>query len=64
MVISTVQSLVFGERYRAFSPLDFDLLIVDEAHRAIGGKNARAVFEHFIGFKLGLTATPRDFCAG
>ena len=64
VVISTVQSLVFGERYRAFSPLDFDLLIVDEAHRAIGGKNARAVFEHFIGFKLGLTATPRDFLRG
>ena len=64
VVISTVQSLVFGERYRAFSPLDFDLLIVDEAHRAVGGKNARAVFEHFIGFKLGLTATPRDFLRG
>ena len=64
VVISTVQSLVFGERYRTFSPLDFDLLIVDEAHRAIGGKNARAVFEHFIGFKLGLTATPRDFLRG
>ena len=37
---------------------------MDEAHRAIGGKNARAVFEHFIGFKLGLTATPRNFLRG
>ena len=64
IVVSTVQSLAFGERYRDFSPLDFDLMIVDEAHRAIGGKNARAVFEHFIGFKLGLTATPRDFMRG
>ena len=64
VVVSTVQSLVFGERYRLFSPLDFDLLVVDEAHRAVGGKNARAVFEHFIGFKLGLTATPRDFLRG
>ena len=63
-VISTVQSLAYGERYRHFSPLDFDLLIVDEAHRAVGGGGARAVFEHFIGFKLGLTATPRDFLRG
>ena len=63
-VVSTVQSLAYGERYRRFSPLDFDLLIVDEAHRAVGGKNARAVFNHFVGFKLGLTATPLDFLRG
>ena len=43
-----------------FSPTDFDLVISDEAHRSIGG-NARAVFEYFIGYKLGLTATPRDY---
>ena len=35
-------------------------MISDEAHRSIGG-NARAVFDYFIGYKLGLTATPRDF---
>lgn len=34
--------------------------IADEAHRSIGG-NARAVFDYFIGYKLGLTATPRDY---
>ncbi len=28
--------------------------------RPIGG-NARAVFDYFIGYKLGLTATPRDY---
>jgi type I restriction enzyme R subunit len=43
-----------------FSPTDFDLLISDEAHRSIGG-NSRAVFEYFIGYKLGLTATPKDY---
>jgi len=43
-----------------FSPTDFDLVISDEAHRSIGG-NSRAVFEYFIGFKLGLTATPKDY---
>jgi len=35
-------------------------VISDEAHRSIGG-NARAVFDYFIGYKLGLTATPRDY---
>src|ERR1019366_10489493 len=43
-----------------FSPTDFDLVISDEAHRSIGG-NARAVFEYFVGYKRGLTATPKDY---
>ncbi len=61
IVVSTVQSLLFDNKYqRLFSPTDFDLVISDEAHRSIGG-NARAVFDFFIGYKLGLTATPRDF---
>ena len=61
IVISTVQSLMAGEKYRRlFSPADFDLLISDEAHRSIGG-NARALFEYFVGYKLGLTATPKDY---
>lgn len=41
-------------------PTDFDFVISDEAHRSIGG-NARAVFEYFVGYKLGLTATPKDY---
>ena len=36
------------------------MLISDEAHRSIGG-NSRAVFEYFVGYKLGLTATPKDY---
>lgn len=61
IVVSTVQSLQFNNKYRhLFSPTDFDLLISDEAHRSIGG-NSRAVFEYFIGYKLGLTATPKDY---
>ena len=61
IVVTTVQSLLFNNKYRQlFSPTDFDLVISDEAHRSIGG-NARAVFDYFIGYKLGLTATPRDF---
>ena len=61
IVVTTVQSLLFNDKYRrVFSPTDFDLVISDEAHRSIGG-NARAVFEYFVGYKLGLTATPRDY---
>ena len=61
IVVSTVQSLLFNNKYqRLFSPTDFDLVISDEAHRSISG-NARAVFDYFVGYKLGLTATPRDY---
>ncbi|MCE3237276.1 MAG: restriction endonuclease subunit [Gammaproteobacteria bacterium] len=61
IVVSTVQSLLFNNKYQhLFSPTDFDLVISDEAHRSIGG-NARSVFDYFIGYKLGLTATPRDY---
>ena len=44
-------------------PSDFDLIIVDEAHRTISGK-ARDVFEYFVGYKIGLTATPKDYFRG
>src|SRR5512138_1308175 len=61
IVVSTVQTFMSKNRYkRLFSPDDFDLVISDEAHRSIGG-NSRSVFEYFIGYKLGLTATPRDY---
>ncbi|PKN85754.1 MAG: restriction endonuclease subunit R [Chloroflexi bacterium HGW-Chloroflexi-8] len=61
IVVSTVQTFLAKNRYkRLFKSDDFDLVISDEAHRSIGG-NARAVFEYFIGYKLGLTATPKDY---
>lgn len=61
IVVTTVQSLTFDNKYmRLFSPTDFDLIISDEAHRSING-NSRAVFEYFVGYKLGLTATPKDY---
>ncbi len=61
IVVTTVQALLFNNKYGGlFSPTDFDLVISDEAHRSIGG-NARAVFDYFVGWKLGLTATPRDY---
>jgi type I restriction enzyme R subunit len=64
IVVSTVQTLLAGNKYREyFSPTDFELVISDEAHRSLGG-NARAVFEYFLGYKLGLTATPKDYLKG
>ena len=64
VVVSTVQTFLAGDRYkREFSPTDFELVISDEAHRSIGG-NSRAVFEYFVGFKLGLTATPKNYLRG
>lgn len=61
IVVSTVQTLSFNNKYKKyFKPTDFSLLIVDESHRSING-NYRAVFEYFLGYKLGLTATPRDY---
>lgn len=61
IVVTTIQSLMFNNKYRyEFTPTDFDLIISDESHRSISG-NARAVFEYFHGYKLGLTATPKDY---
>ncbi len=62
IVVTTIQSI--SDKYqKLFSPTDFDLIISDEAHRSIGG-NSRAVFEYFVGYKLGLTATPKNYLRG
>ena len=64
VIVSTVQSFTTDNKYqKIFTPTDFDLVISDEAHRSIGG-NSRAVFEYFLGFKLGLTATPKNYLKG
>ncbi len=64
IVVTTIQSLLFNNKYRdLFKPTDFDLLISDESHRSVSG-NSRAVFEYFNGYKLGLTATPKDYLKG
>lgn len=61
IVVSTVQTLAFNNKFKNdFKPTDFSLIIADECHRSISG-NSRAVFEYFIGYKLGLTATPKDY---
>ena len=61
IVVSTVQSFVTKNKYKKiFTHNDFDLVISDEAHRSLGARSRR-VFEYFNGFKLGLTATPKNF---
>ncbi len=61
ILVTTTQSLIHQNKFKdIFSPTDFDLVISDEAHRSISG-NSRALFEYFQGFKIGLTATPKDY---
>ena len=61
ILVTTIQSISHDNKYlRLFNPTDFQLIISDEAHRSISGEN-RQIFEYFIGAKLGLTATPRDY---
>ena len=63
VVVTTIQSIMHDQKFeQIFTPNDFDLIISDEAHRAISGMGAsRDVFEYFKGYKLGLTATPKDY---
>ncbi len=62
IIVTTIQSLMVNNKYKTlFSPTDFDLIISDESHRLLGGGNSRALFEYFLSYKLGLTATPKDY---
>ena len=61
IVVSTVQSFIHKSKYKKlFDHDDFDLVISDEAHRSLGPRG-RKVFEYFNGFKVGLTATPKNY---
>ena len=42
-----------------FTPFDYDLIIIDEAHRSVYNRYRR-IFEYFDSFLIGLTATPRE----
>lgn len=64
ILVTTIQSLSNGNGYQEnFDPTDFDLVISDEAHRSLGSSN-RAVLEYFLGYKIGLTATPKNYLKG
>jgi superfamily II DNA or RNA helicase len=65
VVVSTVQTQVAGrgdsKRMHRFDPKEFGLIIVDEAHHAIGA-SYRSVIEHYTANEtvkvIGVTATP------
>lgn len=62
--VSTYQTMIdmLGdpeEGKRVFSVNDFDLIIVDEAHRSVYNRYRR-IFEYFDSYLLGLTATPKS----
>lgn len=62
--VSTYQTMIdmLGdpeEGKRVFSVNDFDLIIVDEAHRSVYNRYRR-IFEYFDAYLLGLTATPKS----
>ena len=61
IVVTTVQSLLFNNKYqRLFSPTDFDFVVSDEAHRSIFNRFTE-VIEYFDARMVGLTATPANF---
>lgn len=57
----TMMSLVSddGEHPAKFRPYDFDLIIIDEAHRSIYHRFKR-ILDYFDAYVLGLTATPKS----
>lgn len=57
-LFATVQSMSKPENLQEFSPLAFDLVIIDETHRA-GANTYQRILQYFRPkFTLGLTATP------
>ncbi len=59
VVISTVQMLYVGEKYKLFSQDHFQLIVLDEAHRSYYG-DWHVVVQYFNkAVVLGLTATPK-----
>ena len=48
-----------GDKAPRFKPFDFDLIIVDEAHRSVYNRFGR-LLDHFDAYVVGLTATPKS----
>ncbi|MBV7441012.1 DEAD/DEAH box helicase family protein [Weeksellaceae bacterium TAE3-ERU29] len=65
LVFSTYQTLINliddakSEDGRFYGVGHFDLIIFDEIHRSVYNKY-KAIFDYFDGYKIGLTATPRQ----
>lgn len=65
LVFSTYQTLINlidqakSEDGRLYGVGHFDLIIFDEIHRSVYNKY-KAIFNYFDGYRIGLTATPKD----
>lgn len=61
LVFSTYQTMIhyIDEEEKKFSVGQFDLIIIDEAHRSVFGEYG-TIFDYFDSLLVGLTATPRD----
>ena len=65
IVFSTYQTMInlidneYDGNARHFGIGHFDLIIFDEIHRSVYNRY-KAIFEYFDGYRIGLTATPRD----
>lgn len=57
VTVITYNSLILGIESGAINPEEYGLVILDEAHKALGEKTIQAI-EKFNGIKLGFTATP------
>ena len=65
IVFSTYQTMInqidkeYDGGQRHFGVAHFDLIIFDEIHRSVYNKY-KAIFQYFDGYRIGLTATPKD----
>ena len=57
-ILNAIDDTKTAEGQRLFTPVHFDLIIIDESHRSIF-KKYRAIFEYFDAVLVGLTATPK-----
>lgn len=58
VTITTYLSLVRAVKEGTINPADYDALILDEAHKALGEETSK-VIDRFDAVKLGFTATPK-----
>lgn len=57
-ILNAIDTVKAKDGIALFSPVHFDLIIIDESHRSIF-KKYRAIFEYFDAVMVGLTATPK-----
>lgn len=59
VTITTYSSFLRGVENEKINPTDYDLLILDEAHKSLSQRRRAAVQEFTNAIKLGFTATPK-----